>query len=336
MRRYDAPQVAVLVDGHRATRSGPAEGARPLQPLLAAAGGELSLGRAVELPRRTVGELLDQPPLHPLRGTAHRRARPAGTTRGRACRPRVGRASQCANSRCRWAGTQNIDVGRCSLIARGDDRRVERTGYDHPPAGEQGPDREPQRRGVVHRAEHQVHVVAAEAPEVALLGEQRLGLGRLEQAGEDALGSAGGAAGQVDRPAQRRTAATGRRASAASRSSSCSWRGDDQRRLEVGQQWLPLARGQLDVHRDREDAPSQQGDHQLGVRRRAGDEQGDPVDRGQSRARPRPDPVRPDCRPRDRKADNGCRVRHTSPMIRFELGFGLSCIWSCGSTAWWT
>ena len=67
MGRYDAPEVTVLVHSHHATRPGPTQGARALEPLLAAAGRELPLGRPVELPRRALGELLDQPALHPLR-----------------------------------------------------------------------------------------------------------------------------------------------------------------------------------------------------------------------------------------------------------------------------
>ena len=50
----------------------------------------------------------------------------------------------------------------------------------------------------------------------------------------------------------------------------------DQCGVEVGEQGVSLAGCQLDVHRDREDAAPQQGDHQLGVRRGTGDEQGDP------------------------------------------------------------
>ena len=85
----------------------------------------------------------------------------------------------------------------------GDDGRVEPAGYDDPSTCQQGPDREPQRSRVVHRAEHQVHVVGAEAPQVTLLGEQGLRLGGLEQPGEHALGAAGGAAGEMDRATQR-------------------------------------------------------------------------------------------------------------------------------------
>ena len=85
----------------------------------------------------------------------------------------------------------------------GDDGRVELAGYDDPSARQQGPDREPQRSRVVHRAEHEVHVVGAKAPQVAFLGDQGLRLGGLEQAGEHALGAAGGAAGEVDRATQR-------------------------------------------------------------------------------------------------------------------------------------
>jgi hypothetical protein len=52
-------------------------------------------------------------------------------------------------------------------------------------------------------------------------------------------------------------------------------RGHDQGRVQLVEQVLALAGGQLDVHRHREDAPAQELDHQLGVRHRAGDEQRD-------------------------------------------------------------
>ena len=89
------------------------------------------------------------------------------------------------------------------LDGGGDDSRVELAGYDDPSACQQGPDREPQRGRVVHRAEHEVHVVGAKAPQVTFLGDQGLCLGGLEQAGEHALGAAGGAAGEMDRATQR-------------------------------------------------------------------------------------------------------------------------------------
>ena len=96
-------------------------------------------------------------------------------------------------------------------------------GTHDPSAGEQRAHREAQRRGVVDRAEHQVHVVGREAPQVALLGEQRLGLGRVEQPGEHSLGPARRAAGEVDRPSPGRPdrRVVGQRLRAAPRAASC-------------------------------------------------------------------------------------------------------------------
>ena len=57
MLGHRAPDRAVLVQRQRAARSGPTDRAGTFLPLLAAAGGELSLGGAVELPRRPGGNV---------------------------------------------------------------------------------------------------------------------------------------------------------------------------------------------------------------------------------------------------------------------------------------
>ena len=148
--------------------------------------------------------------------------------------------------------------------------RVEATGHHHPPAGQQGADREPQRRGVVQRAEHEVDVVGTEAPEVTLLVDQRLGGVEVEQARPDALGPARRAAGQVQRSTQGRAV---ERRHGGQQLLEHRLLLDDQRGVEVGEEAGPLGAGQAGVHRHGEDPVAQQRDHRLGVRRGAGEEQ---------------------------------------------------------------
>jgi hypothetical protein len=185
-------------------------------------------------------------------------------------------------------GEQPLQVGRDAEDRGGalaadhlaDAVGVEVSWYDEPPTGQQGPGREPQRRGVVQRAEHEVHVVGREPPQVALLGDESRCLRLVEQPGEHALGTTGRAARQVHGATERRT--RGRCAG-----ERCEHvlelllRGDDQNGVEVVEQLGTLAWGQLRVHRNREDAPAQQGDHQLDVRHRTGHEQCDPAPRDQ-------------------------------------------------------
>lgn len=94
--------------------------------------------------------------------------------------------------------------------------RLEGSRHDDTTAGEGRAAREAQGRGVVERAEHQVDVVGPEAPEVALLLDQRLSVGGVQHAAPHALGCPGRAAGDVHRPRPRQAEVAARTARAAS------------------------------------------------------------------------------------------------------------------------
>ena len=107
--RHGAPDAAVVVGGEGAARPGAAHRAGAAQPVLGAAGRELALGRAVELPGRAVGEQLDQAALDRRRARGRRRGRRAGTTTGRARRRRPsGRRGAGGGSgrRTSWSGAR--------------------------------------------------------------------------------------------------------------------------------------------------------------------------------------------------------------------------------------
>lgn len=253
---------------------GPPHGAGPLEPLLAAAGGELALGGAVELPRRPGWEGLDQPVLEGRRaGGAGVRDQPeAGQVRPAASR--VGRRVPVREQALEVR--RHAEHRRRALAAdgRGDPLGVEAARGDHPAAGEHRAHREAQRCGVVQRAEDEVHVGVGEAPQVPLLGHQGGGVGFGEQAAVDALRGPGGAAGDVHR------AGPGEDGRAEDRGAEC---GElllglhHQVRRQPAQDPVALVGGQSRVERDREDAAPQQGEHRVEVAERPGHEQRDPV-----------------------------------------------------------
>ena len=126
-------------------------------------------------------------------------------------RREVGHADARPSARTAAAGGSARRTSRSAALLDGRGRRggrVEGAGQHDPAAGEQRAHREPQRRGVVDRAQHQVDVVGREAPQLALLGQQRLASAGVEQPATTRPWAAGGAAGEVDRPspgrAQRR------------------------------------------------------------------------------------------------------------------------------------
>ena len=267
MGRYDAPQVPLLIDRDRATGPGATERPRARQPLLAATGGELPFRGAVELPRRTARELLDEPALDPLRARGARvRDQPeAGQVRGPVLVPVREEPLQ--------VGRHAEHRGRPVLHDRpGHHRRVEPAGHHHRTSRKQCAGCEAQRGRVVHRAEHQVDVVGREAPQLAFLGQQGPRAVQVQHAGVDPLGASGRTARQVDRPAQRRSL---ERLELGEQALELVLLGDHEGRVEVGEQAVALAGGEPRVHGYREDAATQQGDHQLGVRHGPRQEQGD-------------------------------------------------------------
>ena len=129
---------------------------------------------------------------------------------------------------------------------------------------------------MVQRAEHQVDVVLDELPQVALLGQQRLGLVVGQDAGVDRLRATGGAAGDVHRPAEGE-APSGRSGKVRQQRVELLGGVDDEPGFDVTEDAVPLGRREPRVEGHREDAGREQSDHQVDVRRRAGPQERHPV-----------------------------------------------------------
>ncbi len=270
MLGHRAPDRAVLVQRQRAAGAGPTDGAGTFLPLLAAAGRELSLGGAVELPRRPGRERRDQPLLDGHRARRSRVGHQAerGQVRDAHLVPVREEALQVGRHAEHRGGPVPRD--RC-----GDGGGVERARDDDGAAGQERPHREAQGSGVVERAEHQVHVAGAEAPQVALLGHERRRLPLGQQPAVDALGRPGRATGHVHRSGPRSCAAEALRGVPQHRVE-LSGRLHDQVRTQSREDPLALVRREARVEGDREHPGRQQGHHQVQVGHRPGQEQGDP------------------------------------------------------------
>ncbi len=177
---------------------------------------------------------------------------------------------------------QSLQVGRhaehrgraLALDGVGHRGRVERAGHHDPAAGEDRAGREAQWGRVVERAEHEVHVGVREAPQLALLGDERGRLLGVQEAAEDPLGSPRRAAGAVDRAPARHPAPVPLRSVLDHRRQQVLGL-DDQVRAQRRQDPLALVRRQPRVEGDREHPGREQRHHEVDVRRRSGHEQGD-------------------------------------------------------------
>ena len=260
------------VDRELPSRPGPADRARTFEPLLRRTGGELSLGRTVELPQGPVAHAGHGGPLQ-----ARRAGRPGVDQQAKRVEPLVGAEVGQPQQAVQMGG--NEEGGGGPQLAQDPEGggRLEPSQDGQGATPQQRARSEADRHRVVHRRADQVQVVGIELPQVGLVVEDRRRRRLVPQAGRHPLGPAGrprgvvhgpgeGSRGQVDRVA---TVQRGQRLPVE----------HPEHRLGVGQQLVPLGgqQGGIEEDRDHSDAGgAQDGAQQVGRRRQP---EGHPVPR---------------------------------------------------------